>query len=132
MATPTITNFPGSKLLAETAISQDLEAASFYQQGVTRYNRKDLQGAEYAFRQALQQDPNLGQARNYLGNIFMQQNRLDLAVQEYAEAIKINPNFSEAYHNLGFALHQQGEKEAAITVYKQALGNRSDNESSPI
>ncbi len=121
LAAPTITNFPVSKVLAETAISQNLEAASFFQQGVTRYNRKDLQGAEYAFRQALQHDPNLGAARNYLGNIFMEQNRLDVALQEYAEAIRVNPDFSEAYYNLGLVLHRQGEKEAAIIAYRQSL-----------
>ncbi len=118
---PAITNFPESKLLAETAISQNLEAASFFQQGVTRYNRQDLEGAEYAFRQAVQRDPSLAAARNFLGNIFMEQNRLDIALQEYTEAIKANPNFSEAYYNLGLVLHRQGEKEAAIIAYRQSL-----------
>lgn len=121
LAASAITNFPESKVLAETAVSQNLEAASFFQQGVTRYNRQDLQGAEYAFRQALQLDPSLAAARNFLGNIFMQQNRLDVALQEYTEAIKANPNFSEAYYNLGLVLHQQGEKEAAIIAYRQSL-----------
>lgn len=118
LAAPAITNFPESKLLAQTAVSQNLEAASFFQQGVTRYNRQDLQGTEYAFRQAVQQDPSLAAARNYLGNIFMEQNRLDVALQEYTEAIKVNPNFSEAYYNLGLVLHRQGEKEAAIIAYR--------------
>jgi lipoprotein NlpI len=71
LVAPTIINSPSSKLLAQKAISQDLEAASFFQQGVMRYNRNDLQGAEYAFRQALQKDFNLSAARNYLGNIFL-------------------------------------------------------------
>ena len=53
--------------------------------------------------------------------MFLQQNRLDAALQEYAEAIKVNPNFSEAYYNLGLVLHRQGEKEAAITAYRQSL-----------
>lgn len=71
LAVSAITNFPGSKLLAETVVSQNLEAASFFQQGVTRYNRQDLQGAEYAFRQAVQRDPNLRATWNFLGNIFI-------------------------------------------------------------
>ncbi len=121
LAAPTITNFPVSKLLAENASSQDLEAASFFQQGVMRYNHKDLQGAEYAFRQALQHDPNLGAARNYLGNIFLQQNHPERALQEYAEAVNVNPNFSEGYYNLGLVLQGQGEKDAAITAYRQSL-----------
>ncbi len=121
LATSTFT-LPGSKVLAqENVVTQDLEAASYYQQGVTRYNRNDLLSAEYAFRQALQRDANLGLARNYLGNIFLQQNRLEAAVQEYAEAIRMNPNLGETYYNLALALQKQGQKEAAITAYRQAL-----------
>ncbi|WP_375511088.1 tetratricopeptide repeat protein [uncultured Nostoc sp.] len=126
LAVPAITNFPGSKLLAETAVSQNLEAASFFQQGVTRYNRQDLQGAEYAFRQAVQQDPNLGAAWNFLGNIFMQQNRLDIALQEYTEAIKANPNFSEAYYNLGLVLHRQGDFVMRKFIFSVSGSSRSD------
>ncbi|MBD2347060.1 tetratricopeptide repeat protein [Anabaena subtropica] len=121
LAAPTIVNLPGSKLLAQAPISQDLETASFYQQGVTRYNRGDWQGAENAFRQALQREPNLAMARKYLGNVFLMQNRLDVAVQEYGEAIRLNPNLGEAYYNLGLALQQQGKKAGAITAYRQAL-----------
>ncbi|MDZ8050957.1 MAG: tetratricopeptide repeat protein [Aulosira sp. ZfuVER01] len=121
LAAPTIINLPGSKLLAQNVVSKDLDAASFFQQGFMRYNRQDLQGAEYAFREALRRDSNLAIARNYLGNILLQQNRLDVAAQEYAEAIRINPNYGEAYYNLGLALHQQGQREAAITAYRQSL-----------
>ncbi|BCL34929.1 hypothetical protein NSMS1_13760 [Nostoc sp. MS1] len=121
LATPTIVNLPGSKLLAQVPISQDLETASLYQQGVTRYNRTDWQGAESAFRQALQREPNIAMARHYLGNIYLMQNRLDVAVQEYQEAIRLNPNFGETYYNLGLALQQRGEKDGAIRAYRQAV-----------
>ncbi|BAY34860.1 tetratricopeptide TPR_4 [Nostoc carneum NIES-2107] len=121
LAVPTLTNLPGSKVLAQNVVSQNLEAASFFQQGVMRYHRQDWQGAEYAFREALRLDSKIGMARNYLGTIFLQQNRLDVAVQEFAEAIKINPNSSQAYYNLGLALQRQGQREAAITAYRQSL-----------
>lgn len=121
LASPTFIDLPGSKLLAQNAVSQDLDAAMFYQLGVTRYNRQDLKIAESAFRQALQRDPNIGLARNYLGNILMRQNRWDLAVQEYGEAIRLLPNFGEAYYNLGLALQKQEQIEAAITAYRKAL-----------
>ena len=110
-----------NKVLAETVVTQDLEAAGLFQQGVMRYKRGDLQGAESALRAALSRDSNLASARNYLGNIFLQQNRLDAAVQEYGEAIRLNPNLAYAYYNLGLALHKQGQNEAAITAYRQAL-----------
>lgn len=111
-----------TKLLAETFVpSQNLEAASLFQQGVMRYNYKDFQAAENAFRQALQRDPNIAAAYNYLGSIMLQQNRLDAAVQLFSEAIRINPNVGEVYYNIGLALHKQGQKEAAITAYRQAI-----------
>ncbi|NJM19405.1 MAG: tetratricopeptide repeat protein [Richelia sp. SM1_7_0] len=116
-----IADLPGNKLLAQTAVTQDLEAAGLFQQGVMRYNTGDLQGAESALRAALSRDSNLGAARNYLGNIFYRQNRLDAAVQEYGEAIRLNPDLAEAYYNLGLALHKQEQNEAAITAYRQAL-----------
>ncbi|MDM9385062.1 tetratricopeptide repeat protein [Chlorogloeopsis sp. ULAP01] len=123
LAAPTITELSASKVLAEkvNVVSQNLEAASFFQQGVMRYNRKNLQGAESAFRQALQLDPNIALAHNYLGNIMLEQNRLEAAVQEYAEAIRLNPNVGDTHYNLGLALHKQGQSEAAITAYRQAL-----------
>lgn len=112
---------PVGKLLAQNAPIQDLETATLYQQGVMRYNRKDLQAAESAFRSTLQRNPNIGIARYYLGNIMLLQNRLDAAVQEYGEALRINPNYGDAYYNLGLALHKQGQSQAAITAYRQAL-----------
>jgi hypothetical protein len=42
----------------------------FFQQGVTFYNRQDFQNSEIAFRKALERDPNIGTARNYLGKHF--------------------------------------------------------------
>ncbi|AFY53375.1 Flp pilus assembly protein TadD [Rivularia sp. PCC 7116] len=117
----TIAELPASRVWAQTAVTQDLQAAGLFQQGVMRYNDGDLQAAELALRAALSRDSNLASARNYLGNIFLQQNRLDAAVQEYGEAIRLNPNLAEAYYNLGLALHKQGQNEAAITAYRQAL-----------
>ncbi|MDJ0675559.1 MAG: tetratricopeptide repeat protein [Calothrix sp. MO_167.B42] len=118
----TMVELPHSKVLAqEEVVSQSLEAASLFQQGVMRYNRNDLPAAEYAFRQALEQDPQLGKARNYLGNIMLQQNHLDLAAQEYGEAIRVNPNLVQAYYNLGVVLQKQGKPEAAMSAYRQAL-----------
>ncbi|MEM7580131.1 MAG: tetratricopeptide repeat protein [Mastigocoleus sp.] len=119
--TPALGNFSQAKLAAQISPNTDLEAASFYQQGVMRYNRQDLQGAEALFRKAIQRDPNFASARNYLGNILLQTNRLEEATQEYSEAIRLNPNSAEAYYNLGLALQKQEQIEAAITAYRQAL-----------
>ncbi|MEO1185210.1 MAG: tetratricopeptide repeat protein [Cyanobacteria bacterium J06636_27] len=116
-----VAELSASKVLAITAATQDLQAAGLFQQGVMRYNSGDFQAAELALRAALSRDPKLASARNYLGNIFLKQNRLDAAVQEYGEAIRLNPNLAEAYYNLGLALHKQEQYQAAVTAYRQAL-----------
>lgn len=121
MLVPVVIESSGSKVLAQSVMTQDLDAASFYQQGVMRFNRKDYVGAEEAFRAALQRDPSLALARNFLGNILLEQNRPEAAIQEYAEAIRLNPNLADAYYNLGLGMHRQGQREAAINAYRQAL-----------
>ncbi|PLZ83870.1 hypothetical protein CBP16_02630, partial [Fischerella thermalis WC217] len=48
LVAPTMTELSGSKLLAQNVVSQNLEAASYFQQGVMRYHHQDLSGAESA------------------------------------------------------------------------------------
>ncbi len=120
-AAPKFAEFSESKQTIRGVVSQDLEAASAFQRGVTLYGREDLEGSALAFRTALQRDPNLDQAHNYLGNIYLAQNRLEEATQEYGQVIRLNPDFTEAYYNLGVVLQKQNQPQAAITAYRQAI-----------
>ncbi|WP_414529620.1 tetratricopeptide repeat protein [Nodularia chucula] len=127
LAAPAIVQLPGSQVVAQKSVSPDLQTATLYQQGVTRYHRNDLEGSESAFRLALERDSKLGVARKYLGNIMLMQNRPDLAIEEYRQALRINPNMGEVYYNLGLAFHQQGENEGAIAAYRRSVEIDSNN-----
>jgi tetratricopeptide (TPR) repeat protein len=56
-----------------------------------------------------------------LGNIAMQDNRLDVAIAEFKEALKSNAEFAEAYNNMGLALFNQSRFDEAIEEFRNAL-----------
>ena len=56
-----------------------------------------------------------------LGNIAMQDNRLDVAIAEFKEALKSNAEFAEAYNNIGLALFNQSRFDEAIEEFRNAL-----------
>src|SRR3569832_2405299 len=61
-----------TKQMVEGLYSNNLDAASYFQQGLTRYNRSDFHAAEVAFRKALQFDPFIAMAYYLLGNSLLQ------------------------------------------------------------
>jgi Flp pilus assembly protein TadD len=56
-----------TKQLVEGLYSNNLDAAAYFQQGVTQYNRSNFKGAELAFRKALIYDPSIAMAHYLLG-----------------------------------------------------------------
>ena len=56
-----------------------------------------------------------------LGNIAMQDNRLDVAIAEFKEALKSNAEFAEAYNNMGLALFNQSRFDEAIEEFRNAV-----------
>lgn len=115
-----------TKQLVEGEYSQSLEAASYFQQGVTRYNRSDFKAAELAFRKALQFDPYIAMAHYLLGNSLFQQGQTEQATEQYQTALRLDPNMPEAYYNLGLTLYRQGNINGAIAQYQRAISLKSD------
>jgi tetratricopeptide (TPR) repeat protein len=56
-----------------------------------------------------------------LGNVYLSQGNIKLAVENYCKALALKPDFSEIHNNLGVALQQQGKLEAAMECYQHAL-----------
>jgi tetratricopeptide (TPR) repeat protein len=110
-----------NKQRVEGLYSGNLNAASYFQRGVTQYNRSDFKGAEQAFRKALEFDPLIPMARYLLGNSLLEQGQASQASEQYQLAIGLDPNMAEAYYNLGLTLHRQNNTREAITRYQQAL-----------
>jgi len=80
-------------------------------------------GAEAAYRQAIQLDPSLANALTNLGNLMFKRGRTQEAEQFYRRALALDPEQPEAFYNLGFLLYDRGEVVEAITSFKRALAS---------
>jgi protein O-mannosyl-transferase len=66
-------------------------------------------------------NPTSSLAYNNLGNVLLETDRKQEAIEAYENALRINPRSVEANNNLGFARFKQGQTLAAIDLYEQAL-----------
>lgn len=97
-------------------------ADGYYQEGVAVLT-VDPQRAFVSFQRAVQENPRHKDAQYYLGHLYAQQGKLDLAEQRFREVLRIDPDYSEAHTYLGQVLAQRGRWDEAITSYRQALVN---------
>ncbi len=108
---------------AELAASYGrFRTATFANLGKARYRSGDPDGAETAYRTALQVHPNSLHAYNRLGILYLHTERLSEAEEAFQRALTLSPGFSEAYHNLGNVFRVQGRLDEAILAYQKALG----------
>jgi tetratricopeptide (TPR) repeat protein len=56
-----------------------------------------------------------------LGNLFLQQKKLDRAFTCFLQALKLESDFTEAYRKLGVILTRQGKYNDATEVYRKAI-----------
>lgn len=83
--------------------------------------KKDLQQAINACREALNEDSGSFEAHNLLGIAYRRQGRYEEAIQEYEKVITKQPRRPEVYYNLGIAYMKKGDTEAALRAYQKAL-----------
>jgi tetratricopeptide (TPR) repeat protein len=82
-----------------------------------------FEGAEAAYRRALQLDPSLANALTNLGNLMFKRAQHTEAEGFYRRALAIDPEQPEAFYNLGFLLYDRGEIPEAIASFKRALAS---------
>jgi len=56
-----------------------------------------------------------------LGNVLLQEGRVDDAIVHYQKVLKIKPRYADAHFDLGNALDQKGRTDEAISQYQKAL-----------
>lgn len=61
------------------------------------------------------------EAHKDLGNLLVQQGKIEAAIASYEKAIALDPNLAIAHNNLGNLLVQQGKMEAALASYRKAI-----------
>jgi tetratricopeptide (TPR) repeat protein len=76
---------------------------------------------ETLWTDTLAHNPTSWMAHNNLGDVYLQQGKLDAAKAEYQNALAIDPQEVNARSNLGIILAQQGRPDAAIIQFQEAL-----------
>jgi len=85
------------------------------------FHAGQLDEAVHHFQNALQLQPEYGDAHNGLGFILLQQGRVDEAIAHFEAAVKKRPAFAAAHNNFGMALLQAGRFDEAIVHFQKAL-----------
>ncbi len=87
-------------------------------QGMEAYTEGDLEAAQGHFQSALQRDPGVPLAHDYLGSTYLAMGRLTEAIAAYREAIRLAPTRVESASNLAYAYLQTGKLEEAAAGFE--------------
>lgn len=99
---------------------EGMSTSKLYRQGVALYQDKNYQAAEVAFRQVVSRHPSNDMVRLLLGDVLVQQNKLEEAINQFRELINRTSKNGDAYLRLGIALVKQDKLEDAITAIEKA------------
>lgn len=77
--------------------------------------------ALYFFNNAIEADSLLSFGYNYRGTLFMNNNSLENARNDFAKAVELNRFFYEAMNNLGWVYNLQGDFEKALECFERSL-----------
>ncbi|MBM4147185.1 MAG: tetratricopeptide repeat protein, partial [Nitrospira sp.] len=92
-----------------------------YDLGVVLFNNQQYDEAIVNFQRALELNPKLLHAYNYIGNALQEKKKYDEAISYYKKALALNPYFIGAHYNLGDAFLDKGQLDKAIACYQQAI-----------
>lgn len=89
--------------------------------GTILEHEKNLTGAAWSFRQALDVRPKDSTTAFRLGNVLTRCGHLDEAGSRYEQAIAARPGFAEAWFNLGVVRAMRSQTREAVTAYRRAI-----------
>lgn len=101
-------------------LREAVATSNVYQKGVTLYKQKDYKGAESAFRNVLSRHPSNDGVHLLLGDVLMQQDKLEEAIAEFRELIRRAPKNVDVYLRLGTALIKKHKPEEALAALEKA------------
>jgi cellulose synthase operon protein C len=90
------------------------KAAGYYEDALTRYEKKDIPGAIIQLKNALQIDPNMLPVQLLLGKALMQNNEVAAAEVALNEALRLGVNRAEIAEVLGRTLLLQGKQRTLL------------------
>jgi len=97
-----------------------LAAEVLTQRGTAQIYLGELALAQENFARALEVDPQHYRALTNLGNVALEETRVDDAIEFYERAIKLNDLFANAHHNLGVAYRRKGHLSKSVRSLRRA------------
>lgn len=95
---------------------------SYIQYNVAQYKLGNLAEAMKGFKKALKDFPESGEVSNYYGELLLDQQEFDQAIERFEKAIKLKPSNPLAYINKALLLFQwKQDPVAAESLCLQAL-----------
>ena len=104
-----------------TEVSRDTTAAERLSREAADLIDSDPNKAEAILREALTKDLFYGPAHNNLGVVFLKQDKLYEAANEFEWARKLLPDSADPRVNLGIAMERAGRGDEAFRAYEAAL-----------
>lgn len=92
-----------------------------FAQGQSAYQKKDLNGAIAHLTNSLKHDPQFADSHYLLGNIYLEQQKNDEAIQQFLETTKAAPDSANAYSQLCNAYLQTRNLPNALASCKRAV-----------
>ncbi len=90
------------------------------QRGTAHIFMNELAQAKVSFEEALAHDPKHYRAMTNLGNIALEENRVDDAITAYEAALRLDESFANAHHNLGVAYRRKGQIDRSVRSIRRA------------
>ena len=84
-----------------------------------------LEDADFMFSQASVDDPKFYKALYNLGNLYLEQDKPNMAIEEYKKVLKLKPDFAYAYYNMGCAYLKLGKLKDARRNFLYAIDYNS-------
>ena len=103
------------------------DPAALIEEGRTKLDSGDLDGAIQSLEQATQRDANSAEAHFLLGNAYAKKEQFSQAEQQLRKALEIDDSYTDARSNLGVALYRQGKLQEAEKVFRTALASQPND-----
>lgn len=96
-------------------------AEAYMNVGSVLADRGDIDGAEKAYKRAIELEPKRADIRNALAVAYDKAGLTQKALDEYAEAIRMAPDYMQPYHNRAAMKEGMGDLEGAAADGKKAV-----------